>query len=160
MRQALYVVDIQKSFNPPQWLIDEVNILASQMPSVASVELHDEAVTPFWAQLGWNPGVDDVSLVKTHRTFVKHGYAPTGDAIQYLKSLDVERVLVCGIQADTCVLAAGFSFFDAGLYPTLLPWLTIGSSLDRSGALGERLWRHHFGRVVASKDELLASIEP
>lgn len=159
MRQALYVVDIQKSFNPPQWLIEEVNFVASKMPSAASVELHDESVTPFWAQLGWKPGVDDVSLVKTDKTFIKHGYAPTEETIEYLKSLNVERVLVCGIQADTCVLAAGFSFFDAGLYPTLLPWLTIGSSLDRSGALGERLWKHHFGRVVASKDELLASIE-
>ena len=160
MRQALYVVDIQKCFNPPKWLIDEVNIVASKMPSAASVELHDETVTPFWGQLGWKPGVDDVSLVETDKTFTKHGYAPTEEAIHYLKGLNVERVLVCGIQADTCVLAAGFSFFDAGLYPTLLPWLTIGSSLDRSGALGERLWKHHFGRVVSSKDELWASLDP
>jgi nicotinamidase-related amidase len=54
-------------------------------------------------------------------------------------------VLVCGIQADTCCLAAGFMLFDAGLHPTLLAWLTVGSSLDRSAALGARLWRHHFG---------------
>jgi nicotinamidase-related amidase len=68
--------------------------------------------------------------------------------------LKVDRVLVCGIQADTCVLAAGFALFDAGLHPTLLKWLTVGSSLDRSGELGARLWEHHFGRVLSNPDQL------
>jgi nicotinamidase-related amidase len=58
------------------------------------------------------------------------------------------------VQADTCVLAAGFALFDAGLAPTLVPWLTIGSSLDRSGALGVRLWRHHFGQVLDGPESL------
>jgi nicotinamidase-related amidase len=66
----------------------------------------------------------------------------------------VDRVLVCGMQADTCVLAAGFALFDAGLHPTLLKWLTVGSSVDRSGDLGARLWRHHFGSVLATPDQL------
>lgn len=43
------------------------------------------------------------------------------------------------VMADSCVLAAGFALFDAGLHPALLKWLTIGSSLDRSGELGARL---------------------
>jgi hypothetical protein len=62
--------------------------------------------------------------------------------------------LVCGIQADTCVLAAGFTLFDAGLHLTLLKWLIVGSSLDPSGELGARLWRHHFGRVLERREEL------
>jgi nicotinamidase-related amidase len=159
MRQALYVVDVQPSFQPPQWLIDGVNELASLMPSAASVERHNEALVPFEGQLGWKPALDDSALVKTDVTFIKYGYAPPQEAIDYLKRLHVERVLVCGIQADTCVLAAGFSFFDAGLFPTLLPWLTVGSSLDRSGALGAQLWKHHFGRVIESRDGLLSCLK-
>jgi nicotinamidase-related amidase len=67
-----------------------------------------------------------------------------------------ERVLVCGIQAETFCLAAGFMLFDAGLHPTLLKWLTIGSSLDRSATLGAKQWKHHFGAasVLNSADEL------
>jgi nicotinamidase-related amidase len=156
MRQALYIVDIQPSFNPPATLIADIEALAAQMPSVASVERHNEALTPFEAQLGWKPAADDDCLVKADRTFIKYSYAPPAEAITYLKSLDVDRVLVCGIQADTCVLAAGFSLFDAGLFPTLLPWLTVGSSLDRSGELGARLWQHHFGRVLSGPDEIFA----
>ncbi|WP_421361437.1 isochorismatase family protein [Agrobacterium rosae] len=154
MKQVLYIVDVQPSFSPPAQLVTEITALARQLPSVASVERHDESITPFERQLGWRPGPSDDSLVPADRIFIKHGYAPPKEAVDYLLSLKVDRVLVCGIQADTCVLAAGFSFFDAGLQPTLVPWLTVGSSLDRSGALGARLWQHHFGAVLGSPEDL------
>ncbi|MCZ7448498.1 cysteine hydrolase family protein [Agrobacterium rhizogenes] len=154
MKQALYIVDVQPSFSPPASLVAEISALAKTMPSIATVERHDEGVTPFERQLGWKPGSDDVSLVPADRIFIKHGYAPPREVIDYLLSLKLDRVLVCGIQADTCVLAAGFALFDAGLHPTLLPWLTVGSSLDRSGELGARLWKHHFGAVLTGAHEL------
>jgi nicotinamidase-related amidase len=90
--------------------------------------------------------LDDEPLVNADRVFVKHGYAPPVEMIQYLKTTGVKRVLVCGVQADNCCLAAGFLLFDAGLHPTMLKWLTAGSSLDRSGELGARFWQHHFGQ--------------
>ena len=93
--------------------------------------------------------MSDDCLAPTDKVFIKHGYLPPPELVPYLKALDLDRVLVCGIQADTCVLAAGFMLFDAGLNPTLLPWLTIGSSLDRTGGLGARLWRHHFGATLS-----------
>ena len=154
MKQVLYIVDVQPSFNPPVELVDNVAKLAKLMPSAASVERHDESITPFESQLGWKPAPSDESLIAADRVFIKYGYAPPQDALDYLLSLEVDRVLVCGIQADTCVLAAGFSFFDAGLRPTLLPWLTVGSSLDRSGSLGARLWRHHFREVLSGPEDL------
>ncbi|MEG1029458.1 MULTISPECIES: cysteine hydrolase family protein [unclassified Brevundimonas] len=152
MRQALLIIDVQPSFNPPTWLIESINRLIGTMPSVATVERHDEAVTPFARQLGWTPGPDDDSLIPADAIHVKHGYAPTSETIAHLKALNPERVLVCGIQTDTCVLAAGFALFDAGLTPTLIEDLTVGSSLDRSGELGARLWRHHFKHVVRAAD--------
>jgi nicotinamidase-related amidase len=158
MRQALLVVDVQPSFDPPPWLIEQIDALAMTMPSVATIERHDEAITPFESQLGWKPAPADHSLVRTDALFVKHGYLPPAAAIEHLRALDVDRVLVCGIQADTCVLAAGFALFDAGLRPTLLRWLSLGSSLDRSGALGERLWRHHFGAVIASANDFASGV--
>ncbi|MCP8349294.1 cysteine hydrolase family protein [Pseudomonas qingdaonensis] len=151
MRQVLLIIDVQPSFNPPQWLVDGITSLIGRMPSVASVERHDESVTPFQRQLGWQPAAHDQSLVAADRIFIKHGYAPTAEMLDYLRQLNPERVLVCGIQTDTCVLAAGFALFDAGLQPTLISDLTVGSSLDRSGQLGVSLWRHHFGHVVSTQ---------
>ncbi len=147
MRQALLVVDVQPCFAPPAWLVDGIRALLGTMPSVATVERHDEGRTPFVRQLGWAPGGSDESLVETNRIFIKHGYCPTPETVDYLQALRPDRVLVCGMQTDTCVMAAGFALFDAGLQPTLRADLTVGSSLDRSGALGVRLWRHHFRHV-------------
>jgi len=151
---ALLVVDVQPSFDVPGHIIAGIEQLTRRFYTVATVERHDEAVTPFERQLGWKPGRDDESLVASDATFIKHGYLPPITLIDHLRSRRVERVFVCGIQADTCCLAAGFMLFDAGLHPTLLEWLSVGSSLDRTAALGARLWEHHFGSVVRSESEL------
>ncbi len=157
MRQVLLIIDVQPSFTPPEWLVDGINTLLGRLPSVATVERHDESITPFTRQLGWQPAPNDQSLIAADRIFIKHGYAPTPETVAYLKSLAPERVLVCGIQTDTCVLSAGFALFDAGLQPTLISDLTVGSSLDRSGQLGVDLWRHHFGKVIA-RDDVFATV--
>lgn len=154
MKQALLVVDVQPSFPVPIEIVQGIRELSTVLPSIATVERHDESITPFERQLGWKPGKSEDSLVVTDRTFIKHGYLPPAAAIDYLRDLQVDRVLVCGIQADTCVLAAGFALFDAGLHPTLLKWLTVGSSLDPSGELGARLWEHHFGSVLSRLDQI------
>lgn len=154
MRQVLLVVDVQSTFAPPDWLVSGVQQLADVVSSVATVELHDEQRTPFHDQLGWHPAAADSCSVKTQQVFVKYGYSPSQATLDYLKSLNPARVLVCGIQTDTCVLAAGFALFDAGLYPTLVTDLTVGSSLDRSGQLGISLWKHHFRHVTTSAEVL------
>ena len=154
---ALMIVDVQPSFSPPAWLVARICALIGTMPSIATIERHDEERTPFQRQLGWAPGASDDSLVPADRVFVKHGYLSPPEAIEHLVALRPSRVLVCGVQADTCVLAAGFALFDAGLHPTLLTDLVAGSSIDRSGDLGARLWRHHFKHVATRQDIPLLS---
>lgn len=155
-KQALLVIDVQPSFDVPPPIIKKIAALSQHFPTVATVERHDEAITPFERQLGWAPAPNDENLVPAQKVFIKHGYLPPAAMIDYLKAINVERVLVCGIQADTCCLAAGFMLFDAGLHPTLLKWLTIGSSLDRSATLGAALWKHHFGAqsVLESAEQI------
>lgn len=148
MKQALLVVDVQHAFKPPVWLITGLQRITPLMPSIATIELHDEEKTPFMRQLGWAPPAHDACLVEVDQVYAKHGYAPPADVIQHLMDARPDRVLVAGIQTETCCLAAGFALFDAGLTPTLITNLTVGSSLDRSGQLGIRLWKHHFGNVT------------
>ena len=155
MKQAVLVIDVQPCFDPPQWLVDQSQLLASGFPSVATVERHDEQKVPFFRQLGWKPRSVDDSLVKADCEFLKYGYGPPPEAIEQFKIWKTDRVLVCGIQADTCVLAAGFALFDAGLQPTIVADTVVGSSLDRSGKLGVDLWRHHFGEVINKHSDVL-----
>ena len=60
------------------------------------------------------PRKADESLISANRVFVKYGYLPPPAAIDYLRGLRMDRILVCGTQADTCVRGAGFALFDAG----------------------------------------------
>jgi nicotinamidase-related amidase len=122
---------------------------------VATLELHKEEAVPFAAQLGWTPPTTDRCLVPADKIFTKHGYLPPRQLVAHLRQRRVTQVFVCGVQTETCVLAAGFVLFDAGLKPTLVADLQAGSSLDPSGALGLRLWRHHFGTVVETHRALL-----
>lgn len=158
MKQALLIVDIQPSFSPPNWLVERASKLSSVMPSIATVERHDEEIVPFKAQLNWAPAPNDRSLVKADYEFVKYGYGPTEEILAKIIALKAERILVCGIQADTCVLAAGFALFDSGLNPTLIRDVIVGSSLDRTAKLGVDLWRHHF-REVTDYEACLQSIK-
>ncbi|WP_330896799.1 cysteine hydrolase family protein [Sphingobium sp.] len=153
-KHALLVVDVQPSFAVPAPMVAAIRMLTRKFHTVATVERHDEAVTPFEGQLGWKPAESDDSLVDADRLFIKHGYLPPVALIDHFQSLAIERVFVCGGQADTCCLAAGFMLFDAGLHPTLLKWLSVGSSLDRSAGLGADLWQHHFGNVLYSQSDL------
>lgn len=145
MKQALLAIDVQPSFHPPAWLVNGITDLSKRFYTLATVERHNEAITPFWRQLGWKPATNDEALIPADQVFIKYGYLPPQDLVNHLKAKGIEQVLVCGLQTETCCLAAGFMLFDAGLHPTLLNWLTLGSSLDRSGQLGADLWRHHFG---------------
>lgn len=154
-REAVLIVDVQPGFQPPEWLVERCQALADRFASVATVFRHNEGEVPFTAQLGWCPERIDGSLVQADHVFVKNGYAPSNGTVQHLKELNPERVYVCGIQADCCVLSAGFALFDAGLYPTLVADAVVGSSIDRSGKAGVDLWRHHFGAVVDTHRELL-----
>lgn len=158
MHQVLLIVDVQSTFSPSEKLVDGIRVLSAHIPTLASIELHDEQVTPFQRQLGWHPAREDVALVEADKVFVKHGYGQSAETLAYIKGLGVERVLVCGLQTETCVLAAGFALFDAGLCPTLVTDLTMGSSLDRSGQLGIDLWKHHFGKVTTAA-EVLAELK-
>lgn len=152
MKQALLIIDVQNTFNPPDWLVSGLKRITPHILSVATIELHDEARTPFRRQLGWAPAAADEFLVETDHRFIKYGYAPPAEAITFLKGQGLDHVLVAGLQTDTCCLAAGFALFDAGLAPTLITDLTVGSSLDRSGELGIRLWKHHFRNVTTFAD--------
>lgn len=52
MRQVLLIVDVQSTFSPPEWLVDGIQALSATIPTIASIELHDEQATPFQKQLG------------------------------------------------------------------------------------------------------------
>jgi len=55
MKQIVLIIDIQPAFNPPDWLVKKAQHLADHLPSIATIETHDETAVPFKRQLGWTP---------------------------------------------------------------------------------------------------------
>src|SRR3954452_16580514 len=91
MKQALLIVDVQPSFPISRKVLHGILELKAILPSVATVERHDESITPFEGQLGWKPGKADESLIPADRIFIKHGYLPPSAAIEYLRDLRMDR---------------------------------------------------------------------
>jgi hypothetical protein len=55
MKQVLLLIEVQPSFPIPMEILHGIKELSTMLPSVATVERHDESVTPFEGQLGWKP---------------------------------------------------------------------------------------------------------
>ena len=141
MHQVLLIIDVQPCFNPPPWLVEGINRLLGRMPSVATVERHDESRTPFARQLGWQPPVDDQSLVAADKVFIKHGYGPTTELLDYLKSLSPQRVLVCGMQSDFCVDTSVRRALSLGYEVVLLA--DAHTSVDNGVLTAAQIIAHH-----------------
>ncbi|MEM8729549.1 MAG: isochorismatase family protein [Pseudomonadota bacterium] len=152
--RAVLVIDVQPSFNPPDWLVDRCRAMAGRWPSIATVFHHDESQVPYSRQIGWQLPSRDDSLVRADHVVIKHGYGPSQAVLDRLADWRPGRVLVCGIEADACVLAAGFALFDAGLRPTLVGDAVAGSSRDPDARETLGLWQHHIGPVTALDREL------
>ena len=59
MKRALLVSDVQSSFPVPVEIVMGSENETPYSQSVATVERHDESVTPFEGQLGWKLGKAD-----------------------------------------------------------------------------------------------------
>jgi hypothetical protein len=73
-KRALLAVDVQPSFSVPEEVVDGITTLSCKFPTFATVERHNEAITPVECQLGWKPAADDECLIPADRVSVKHGY--------------------------------------------------------------------------------------
>jgi hypothetical protein len=153
-RDFLLVVDVQSAFRPAPELVTRIAGVVGRYPSAGTVELYDENIVPFRRQLGWQGVAEDRCLVDVQRVFYKYGYLPPDELIAHIRTYSPERVLVAGVQTDTCVLAAGFRLFDEGLSPTLVLPLCQGSSADPESRIAAMLWEHHFGAVIEDLSEL------
>ena len=98
------------------------------------------------------PESDDC-LVSTSAVFYKHGYTLPPEVINWLKDHQAEEVLLTGGHTDASVLAAGFSLFDAGFLPIMIPMLCYGNDWYMH-TVTTGIWSQQIGRVFESPAEL------
>lgn len=56
----------------------------------------------------------------------KYSYGLTQEQIDYIKSLNVNEIDICGVQAEACVYAIALQLWDNGIYPNILINYVLG----------------------------------
>lgn len=129
MKTALIVVDAQQFFlhdapdNLPRKIAAEV--ARGGYDAVAFTVFQNTPESNFNRSLNWPKcnTTEDVQLPDEFRSYVTDQNVFTRDKYSgfsgtklhaYLQSRGIEKVVLCGIDADACVLATAFSAFDLG----------------------------------------------
>ncbi len=94
------------------------------MVMIASVRFVNSSSEKLFLAFSYTASIDvivdaDTKAIRGDLDSTSHGYLPPPMAIEYLRGLRMDWILVCGTQADTCVLAGGVARRKARYSSTL-----------------------------------------
>ncbi|MBI1308463.1 MAG: isochorismatase family protein [Proteobacteria bacterium] len=151
MNRCMIAIDIQNYYRPAPGMVAQINQLSANIPTVATLFTHDEPTVPL-VKFGKTPPMDSVVLVNAQAVFPKHGYSLPPQALEWLKKQNPEEVLVAGGHTDANVLAAGFSLFNAGMRPAMVPVLCYGNDWYMH-TVTTGIWEREIGKLYQSMAE-------
>ena len=70
----------------------------------------------------------------------KYGYGLKIEDLEYIKSLNINEIDICGLKAEDCVHAIALQLWDNGIYPNLLTEYIVGD-YDM-----KEIYKHQFGK--------------
>lgn len=129
--KTLIIIDLQKKFKPSQKLIDNI-IKESKKYNLVIATKFIKGNPLFQKVLKYKKlDKEDLKLCELPDNtviFEKDGYAISNEVIDYLKSKQIKKVDICGLETDACVLASAFKLWDSGIEPNILYDLTKTSN--------------------------------
>ena len=143
MSHALLVIDVQNYFlkdapeDLPQRIVNSYESV--KYDHIVFTSFKNTPDSNFVKSLKWDKcdTDDDARLAKefselaiNDNTFVRACYSAfkTTDLHSYLQKLEVERLIICGVDTDACVLATAFEAFDLGYHVKIDFNLTFSSN--------------------------------
>lgn len=150
MKQALIVVDVQKYFlkDAPSDLPHKIADHADKTPyaAIAFTVFKNSQDSNFVRSLNWSKcdTVEDARLpdvLKQHahddNVFTRDTYSGFSrtQIHSFLQSQGIEKIAICGVDTDACVLATAFSAFDLGYLIDVKYDLTFSSNELKNEAL-------------------------
>jgi nicotinamidase-related amidase len=117
------IVDVQRAFSPPPAFLAKLRRYMRHFPCRIFTRYVNPAGSAFrrlLKQESCSPGSPDCDLLLTPAegdlVFTKMArYGLTAAQVRKLKQRRINRVTVCGLDTDACVLGVMFSLFDAGI---------------------------------------------
>jgi len=129
MSALLLIVDVQNGFIGPstRHVPVQAEALQDDFDEVIATRFVNPPDSAYRRWIGWQrfgPGSDDIELAFTPRTDAliidKSAYTcVTPDFISMLKDKKIDRVDICGIATDNCVLKCAIDLFEAGIRPNV-----------------------------------------
>ncbi len=120
-KTALLIVDVQKGFVNDQCHIipSVVEALQNDFDYIAACRFYNPPNSPFRSQMGWHKVEKDSAEFELAFTpkesalvYDKPGYSGyTPELESWLKSNNIDKVMVCGINTEVCVLHTATDLF-------------------------------------------------
>lgn len=135
MKTALLVIDVQNCF-----LNENTKELPQKIASYIATHKHDYVLftrfinkqnSNFYKKLNWkecmeSPDIDICPLLMKYinedNIFDKSTYSAFKSSVllNFIKTNNIDKLFLCGLDADACVLATAFEGFDLGLDITVV----------------------------------------
>lgn len=139
--KALLVVDMQKGFIKN----DDYLVLNKRIDDLISNNQYDKVIftksmndksnNPLYEQkLDWKrlktKKEQEISIAIPGNSiiFEKYGYGLRIEYLEYIKSLNVKQVDICGVKSEACVYAIALQLWDLGIYPNILINYVMGNT--------------------------------
>lgn len=151
MSRCMIALDVQNYYRPGPGMVAQINQISATLPTAATLFKHDEHEVPL-VKFGRTPPMDSGLLINVSNIFDKYGYGVPPQALEWLKQQNPDEVLVTGGHTDANVLAAGFSLFNAGLKPAMVPLLCYGNDWYMH-TVTTGIWEREIGRIYQSMAE-------
>ncbi len=131
--KVLLVVDMQKGFITNKKYLElneKINNLILQSnydKFILTKYINEKSKNSFYQdKIGWNKltteNEQNFSIVIPQNAIIlkKYGYGLDREDLDYLKSLNIKEIDICGLKSEACVYAISLQLWDLGIYPNIL----------------------------------------
>lgn len=131
--KILLVIDMQKGFMENNKYVNLSNrisdyITKSNYDKIIFTKYINEKLknSLYQDKMGWTKlttkDEQDFSLniPENAKIMEKYGYGLNIQDLDYIKSLDIKEIDICGLKSEACVYAIALQLWDIGIYPNIL----------------------------------------
>lgn len=131
--KVLLVVDVQNGFMKNDKYkelsnkIDEYIAKSSYDKIIFTKFINDKLKNPLYQdRMSWGKLTTEaqqefsVKVPSNAIVMEKYGYGLTRENLDYIDSLKVDEIDVCGLESEACVYAVALQLWDMGIYPNIL----------------------------------------
>ena len=151
----LLVVDVQKGFMKNNEYLKLSNKIDNYIRKnkydkiIFTKYKNDKSKNPLYQdRIGWSRLTTEseqefsINIPQNAIIMEKYGYGLSRGDLDFIKSLNIREIDICGLKSEACVYAIALQLWDNGIYPNILADYVIGDVDMRE------IFIHQFGNIT------------